>query len=68
MVGDGICDIACNVTECLYDELDCAVTPKAERPCAEGCPRGIIGNGLCNYACNVEECDYDEGDCQFPNE
>lgn len=61
MVGDGLCQAACNVTQCGYDDDDCIPT---EDECAAGCPRSWQGDGICDAACRNADCGDDHGDCE----
>ncbi len=58
-IGDGLCDDACNVDACSYDEGDC----EGEVWCATECPDDWIGDGWCDAECYFDACSYDEGDC-----
>lgn len=58
-VGDDVCDPACLVEECGFDEGDCVFV----EDCAEGCPPQWPGDGVCDPECHVESCHWDFGDC-----
>ncbi|CAG9319459.1 unnamed protein product [Blepharisma stoltei] len=58
MMGDGVCDIECQNSQCNFDLGDCF-----NATCAPGCYLWMIGNSICEEACHVEECNYDEYDC-----
>ncbi|CAG9321988.1 unnamed protein product [Blepharisma stoltei] len=49
MLGDGVCNSACNVSDCHYDNYDCG--------CAEGC--SIESYGQCQDSCMNSFCQYD---------
>jgi len=57
-LGDGWCDLSCNVTELNYDEGDCLFCTNTG-----WCPDDFLGDGYCDEDCNIEECGYDDGDC-----
>jgi hypothetical protein len=63
--GDAECDLACNVTECNFDEGDCpGSTFDPSVYCAEGCEWQWINDGECDPACQVaSDCSNDMGDC-----
>jgi len=50
-IGDGECDLKCNVTRYNFDGGDC------------GCPWIWIGDGDCDTQCNLGEYNLDGGDC-----
>jgi hypothetical protein len=56
--GDGVCDAACNVSDCAWDGDDCFFCDAEKR-----CPVTRVGDGVCDEECNVESCGYDGGDC-----
>lgn len=82
-VGDGICNPACNVSECVFDLGDCNPKPtpsieststnpdqdssSAPRQCFPGCDSSMIGNGICNWQCAFPSCSDDGGDCLTTN-
>lgn len=57
MVGDGICQPACDTSACSRDGGDCV------SGCAPGCPPSWVGNGVGNSECNSAACSDDGGDC-----
>lgn len=64
MVGNGVCNSACNVASCSYDGGDCAApTATQSGYCASGCPSSWIGDQDCDWVCNNAACNYDGGDC-----
>jgi hypothetical protein len=46
-IGDGRCDLVCNVTACDFDKGDCGAQ------CSPGCRPEMIGNGFCDDACRA---------------
>jgi hypothetical protein len=46
-IGDGRCDLMCNVTACDFDKGDCGAQ------CAPGCKKEMIGNGFCDDECRA---------------
>lgn len=56
MLGNGVCDEACNSRECGWDLGDCGA-------CAKGCLSSMLGNKVCDTVCNVMECVFDHYDC-----
>jgi len=69
-VGDGHCDLACNNSNCNFDDGDCNITIilEGEEECAPGCPLYFRGDGYCDSPCNVESCQFDRHDCDNSNE
>lgn len=78
-VGDGQCNLACNVSACDFDGGDCQpsappppmpstviIPPTTASPamCYPGCYGSMVSNGICEAACNVPSCSYDGTDCQ----
>ncbi len=65
-VGDGHCDIACNISNCNFDGGDCNITIvlEDEEECAPGCPNYFKNDGYCDEQCNVAACQFDRGDCE----
>jgi hypothetical protein len=64
-LGNQICDLACNVTDCAWDGGDCGYSGGyafAEN-CATACPVTWIGDGFCDEACFNEACTWDRDDC-----
>jgi hypothetical protein len=61
-LGNGICDRACAVPECDYDEGDCG---DPTQMCAPGCWPAWRGDGTCQKECEVRECKFDNGDCPY---
>jgi len=64
LVGDGLCNVGCNVSSLHFDGGDCLVTP-CEPPDGSVCPTGSLGNGVCDEECDIEECHFDYGDCSM---
>ena len=68
-IGDGICQKACFVKECSYDQGDCDAQgykkPVAENECAAECAYDEINDGICDPACSVAACDFDGEDCSI---
>eukprot|EP00020_Sapocribrum_chincoteaguense_P004853 CAMPEP_0170737504 /NCGR_PEP_ID=MMETSP0437-20130122/4160_1 /TAXON_ID=0 /ORGANISM="Sexangularia sp." /LENGTH=884 /DNA_ID=CAMNT_0011075891 /DNA_START=61 /DNA_END=2715 /DNA_ORIENTATION=+ len=70
-IGDGYCDVPCNVAACGYDGPDCVnVTTPAWNAggtsgeyCARGCPDTWLGDRYCDKSCDVRECGFDAADC-----
>lgn len=46
-IGDGRCDLVCNVTACDFDKGDCGAQ------CSPGCRPEMVGNGFCDDACRA---------------
>lgn len=57
MVGNSVCNQACNVPACNFDMGDCA------RECAPNCFGLWLGDGFCDEECKNLACEWDEGDC-----
>ena len=62
LLGNGVCDEACDMKACGYDGHDCG-------RCSELCRLSMVGNGACDVACNNPACNYDKDsdgnlDCQ----
>lgn len=84
MLGNNVCDSACNNRACGFDLGDCeSVAPvdssinkqeealllaKQEEACNADCPRDLLQNGVCNPECNTSECGWDGGDCGVPGD
>lgn len=78
-VGDGYCDVACNVSACGWDNGDCenVTTPlgtgwnwnnqnapsEISPHCSPGCLDTWIGDRYCDRTCRNPECGMDAGDC-----
>ena len=60
-LGDGSCDLQCNVPSCKNDNGDCAVSSSW---CSPGCNPSNLGDGFCDSACNHASCKWDNGDCK----
>ena len=58
LVGDGICDRACDNVACVFDQGDCTVPE-----CAPGCSELDVGDGECQIECMQPGCSLDGGDC-----
>ncbi len=64
-IGDGHCNVACNVTNCGYDRGDCE--SDSDIHCrASACRRKWINDGRCDPACYTLGCDWDGDDCGGP--
>lgn len=61
MVGDGVCQIFCNVTDTGFDGGDC-VNILEKFPCNQS----QRGDGTCNEECNFYQYNWDNGDCCLP--
>ena len=59
VLGNGRCDIECNIEECGWDSYEC------QQECADGCLAQNLGDGICNPLCDVAECNWDNGDCSI---
>jgi hypothetical protein len=46
-IGDGRCDLVCNVTACDFDKGDCGAQ------CSPGCRPEMVGDGFCDDACRA---------------
>ncbi|GAB5031142.1 n-acetylglucosamine-1-phosphotransferase subunits alpha beta-like [Nannochloropsis oceanica] len=57
-IGDGYCDMACNVTACGFDYPDCVNASSYGR-----CPANWVGDKICDAKCNNVACAFDGGDC-----
>lgn len=53
-IGDGVCDLVCNVPRFMNDRGDCAPS---------NCKTEFLGDQNCNPECNWPEHNYDGGDC-----
>lgn len=74
-VGDGECNLPCNVSACAFDLGDCQTHPaitsqdvtsvvsSTPASCSPGCEDAMLNNGICNPQCNNAACSYDSGDC-----
>jgi len=61
-IGDGMCHLELNTTECGWDGHDCIEKPKLP-PCIVE-RKEWLGDGFCDGGMyNTESCDYDGGDC-----
>eukprot|EP00127_Corallochytrium_limacisporum_P005599 Clim_evm19s208 gene=Clim_evmTU19s208 len=60
-LGDGVCDLECNIKECNFDFGDC----EGEGTRFINCPCGsdLLDNGVCDLQCDTEPCMRDNGDC-----
>lgn len=65
-LGNAVCDLACNVTDCVWDGGDCGYSGgyNFEQNCAAACPVTWIDDGYCDEACFNEACTWDGADCQ----
>lgn len=54
MIGNGFCDLFCNVIVCSFDGGDCNfdIDVKVDF-CFEGCFVSFCGDGVCDFVCNV---------------
>ena len=59
-IGDGECNLQCNVSSCFFDRQDCAVGATG---CPADCHPSWIGDGYCDEACFVARCKWDRRDC-----
>lgn len=74
-LGDGTCDLDCNVSRCEYDLGDCLGNPTDIRTqttssssaraleCSSGCRPHWIGDNVCDQNCKTVECAFDAPDC-----
>ena len=78
-IGDGYCDVPCNVSSCDFDGGDCkgqfasrqdfgsfasgSGLGHTEQECSSGCPIEWLGDEACDPSCRVAECAWDMGDC-----
>eukprot|EP00965_Chrysotila_dentata_P230193 6197629-Pleurochrysis_carterae.AAC.1 len=64
-LGNTVCDIACNTTECVWDQGDCGYYGEYELEdlCSAGCPLSWLGDGFCDEACYNLACSWDQDDC-----
>ena len=78
-IGDGQCDLACNVSQCLWDLNDCENTTASTINtgssssahysrsrtfyCASGCSFTWVGDKVCDNKCDNKGRGYDGGDC-----
>jgi hypothetical protein len=64
-IGNGVCDLELNITECGFDGQDCAL---GALKCVVPAPE-LLGNGYCNGGdYNSAACNFDDGDCIDCNE
>ena len=64
-LGNTRCDLACNVSACLWDQGDCGYVGEfaSAAICSTGCATEWQGDGYCDEACFNTACAWDEGDC-----
>ena len=64
-LGNVVCDLACNTSECVWDQGDCGYfgTLQMEQLCSTGCPLSWVDDGFCDEACYTEKCSWDISDC-----
>jgi len=64
-LGNTVCDLACNVTDCVWDGGDCGYSGgyAFQDNCATSCPISWINDGYCDEACFNEACSWDGDDC-----
>merc|ERR1712107_576624 len=60
-IGDGECDVSCNIESCHFDGGDCTDIDM----CADGCIESWIGDGECDVECYNTACKEDGGDCEL---
>lgn len=66
-IGNGVCDLDLNTTECSYDGYDCMDKEK-EIPCQVE-NQDWLGDGICDGGeYNTFQCNYDYGDCLACND
>ena len=59
-LGDGHCNLQCNVSTCFYDRQDCVAGASG---CPADCHPSWIGDGYCDEACFNARCHWDRRDC-----
>eukprot|EP00127_Corallochytrium_limacisporum_P004191 Clim_evm136s157 gene=Clim_evmTU136s157 len=70
---DYVCQAACNVEACDYDNGVCEENPfadifaESDFECAKGCNFNWIGDGICQDTCNNALCLFDNFDCAVGN-
>jgi len=64
-LGNLMCDVACNTSECVWDQGDCGYYGEyaMEDLCAPGCPNSWVDDGFCDEACFNKACEWDANDC-----
>ena len=64
-LGNTVCDIACNTSNCVWDQGDCGYYGDyaMEELCATGCPISWVDDGYCDEACFNAACSWDREDC-----
>lgn len=64
-LGNKVCDVPCNTSECVWDQGDCGYAGEYEldETCAVGCANSWCGDGYCDEACFNTACGWDDGDC-----
>jgi hypothetical protein len=64
-LGNTICDIKCNTSDCIWDQGDCGYfgSYEMEDVCSAGCALSWVGDGYCDEACFNAACGWDETDC-----
>ena len=74
-LGDGTCDLDCNVSRCEFDLGDCLGNPTDIRTqthssssaraleCNSGCRPHWIGDNVCDQNCKTVDCAFDAPDC-----
>jgi hypothetical protein len=72
LLGDGRCDLDCNITSCAHDKGDCQADgrgPVSFQSNATDCPMECrterkLGDSNCDRECYTSACGWDKGDCE----